>query len=312
MVSSMLTDYSIIIPVFKLLGNKYIEQLLQSIAYQTHKPLEVHIVSGDSRQGRSINYGVSACKTKYIATLDDDSIIDDSMLFEKLVKAMEADSTIGIGGASCLIPPDASPLQKKAMKEIPRRFFPVQKENVDSDMVQHPCLIMERDYFNGIGGEDESLVRGLDPVLRKKGRDGGKRVVIIADTWVYHALPSSIGGIMEMYYRNGRGSGFALRFYPEKILELSDGYDKGVFVEKRPMPFRMIRRIGYILFSLLCFKLIRFLMEISYTAGLVKEYLSPGYTLKKPEIDSIKTSEKTGYPFKLIIHEVSLVEEKTF
>ncbi|HBC86813.1 MAG TPA: hypothetical protein DCZ94_07660 [Lentisphaeria bacterium] len=302
----MNSDYSIIIPVFKLAGNKYINQLLQSIAEQAHRPLEVHIVSGDSRQGRSINYGASVSKTKYIATLDDDSIIDDASLFEKLVKAMESDTTIGIGGASCLIPGDASPLQKKAMREIPRRFFPVQKNNIDSDMVQHPCLIMEREYFNRIGGEDESLVRGLDPVLRKKSRDAGKRVVIIADTWVYHALPSSIWEIMKMYYRNGRGSGFALKYYPEKILELTDGYDKGSFVEKRPVSYRFIRRVIYVLTSLMNFKFIRFLMEISYTAGVIKEYLYPGYTLKKPEIDGISTSEKAGYPFKCILHEVKL------
>ena len=173
-------------------------------------------------------------------------------------------------------------------------------------MVQHPCLIMEREFFTRIGGEDESLVRGLDPVLRKRARDAGKRVVIIADTWVYHALPGTLGGIMKMYYRNGRGSGFALRFYPEKILELSDGYDKGAFVEKRPMPYRIVRRIGYILGSILTLKFIRLAMEVSYTAGLIKEYLAPGYTLEKPEIQNISTSEKEGYPFKYYLHEVRL------
>ncbi len=302
----MNADYTIIVPVFKLEGNKYIKQLFQSISSQTNKPLEIHIVSGDSRQGRAINYGVSVSSTKYIATLDDDSIIDDTELFDKLMRAMEADPTIGIGGASCLIPQDASPLQKRAMKEIPRRFFPVQEKNVDSDMVQHPCLIMEREFINKIGGEDESLVRGLDPVLRKKARDAGKRVVIIANTWVYHALPGTVAGIMKMYYRNGRGSGFALRFYPEKILELSDGYDKGTFVEKRPMPYRIIRRMGYIIGSLLNIKFIRFLTEVSYTAGVLKEYLLPGYTLKKPDIADIRKSEMNGYPFKCWLHEVSL------
>lgn len=302
----MNAGYSVIIPVAKLEGNQYLEDILKSLSTQTLMPVELHLIVGDPRQGRAINFGAKAVKTKYLATLDDDSIIDDNDLFRKLVAAMEADDTIGIGGAACIVPEKASSLQKRATKEIPRRFFPVQKENVDSDMVQHPCLIMKTDFFATIGGEDEELVRGLDPVLRKKARDAGKRVVIIADTWVYHGLPGTISKIMKMYYRNGRGSGFAMRFYPEKVLELSDGYDKGAFVEKRPLPFRIWRRIYFLLYSILTLKFIRLLTEISYVAGVVKEYVSPSYTLAKPEIKSIDSSEKPGYPFNLIIHQIKL------
>jgi len=302
----MSAGYSVIIPVAKLEGNQYLPDILKSLSAQTLKPAELHLIAGDPRQGRAINFGAKAVKTEYLATLDDDSIIDDNDLFRKLVTAMDADETIGIGGAACIVPENASSLQKRAMREIPRRFFPVQKENVDSDMVQHPCLIMKTDFFLKIGGEDEELVRGLDPVLRKKARDAGKRVVIIADTWVYHGLPGTISKIMKMYYRNGRGSGFAMRFYPNKILELSNGYDKGAFVEKRPLFFRIPRRIYFFLYSLLTFKLIRFLTEISYVAGVVKEYFSPSYTLVKPEILSIESYEKPGYPFKIIVYEVKL------
>lgn len=304
----MSADYSVILPVFRIEGNKYLDRLLASLATQELKPIEVHIVSGDPRQGRAINHGAAAASTKYIATLDDDSIIDSPDLFARLVAAMEADPTIGIGGASCLIPPNAAPLQKKAMREIPRRFFPVQQTNVDSDMVQHPCLIAEKEFFFKIGGEDEMLVRGLDPSLRKRARDAGKRVTIIADTWVYHALPETIRGIMKMYYRNGRGSGFALRFYPEKIIELTDGYDKGAFTERRPLPFRIARRLWNLFSSVLTGKYIRLLAEVSYTLGVLKEYSRPAYSMEKPLIASIRASEKTGLPYKCVMHETILAE----
>jgi len=206
----------LIIPVLKLEDNPYLASILESLSKQTLPPEAVHLVVGDRRQGRAINYGVSQSDTEYIGTVDDDTQIDDPELFRKLIDAMESDDSIGMGGAACLIPDFASDFQKKAMKQIPRRFFPLQKENIESDMVQHPCLVMPRKLFLDIGGEDEELIRGLDPVLRKKVRDAGKKVMIIADTWIYHLIPDGFWKVVKMYYRNGRGSGYAARNYPQR------------------------------------------------------------------------------------------------
>ncbi|MCK5845757.1 MAG: glycosyltransferase, partial [Victivallales bacterium] len=197
------TDYTIVIPVLRLDGNPHLENILDSLGEQSLPPDTAIIVAGDKRQGRAINFGVSKAETTYIGTVDDDTMIDDPELFRKLVDALNAVPTIGIAGASCAIPDSASAFQKRAMREIPRRFFPVQKNTVDSDMVQHPCLLMPRELFLEIGGEDEELIRGLDPVLRKKVRDAGKRVAIIADTWVYHLIPDGLWKVVKMYYRNG-------------------------------------------------------------------------------------------------------------
>ncbi len=301
------SEYSIVIPVVKLEGNLLLENLLSKISGQTLLPKEVHLVVGDPRQGRAINFGAGKINSRYFATLDDDSIIDDKDLFRKLLDAMDADPGIGIGGASCLIPKDASPLQKRAMREIPRRFFPVQPRNTPSDMVQHPCLIMETDFFRAIGGEDEDLVRGLDPVLRKKARDAGKNVSIIADTWVYHGIPDSLAGIAKMYYRNGRGSGFASRNFPDRIIELSDGYDNGFFIERRPLPFRIARRVWNLALCILGFEFVRLVTEIAYAAGLLKEYFFPRYSREKPQVKSIESSEIPRKGFKLFVHKVKLV-----
>ncbi len=297
--------YSLIIPVLKMEGNPYLDSILASLAEQTLLPEAVHLVIGDRRQGRAINYGVSKANTKYIGTVDDDSQIDDSELFKKLIDAMEADSSIGMGGAACIIPDFASKFQKKAMTQIPRRVFPVQKTHIDSDMVQHPCLVMLRELFLGIGGEDEDLIRGLDPVLRKKVRDADKRVTIIADTWIYHLIPDGFWNVVKMYYRNGRGSGYASRNYPERVLELSDGYDKGSFVERRALPFRVFRRLFSLFLSVLTFKSIKVATDIAYMFGVFKEKVSPSY-IEIPKVQGIKTETQDGYPFKLFVHRVTL------
>jgi glycosyltransferase involved in cell wall biosynthesis len=297
--------YSIIIPVLKMDGNPYLDSILESLKEQTFKPEAVHLVAGDRRQGRAINYGVKQSNTKYIGTVDDDTQIDDPELFRKLIDALENDSSIGMAGAACEIPESASKFQKKAMRQIPRRFFPVQKENTDSDMVQHPCLVMRRDLFLSIGGEDEELIRGLDPVLRKKVRDAGKRVAIIANTRIYHLIPDGLIKVMKMYYRNGRGSGYASRNYPGRVIELGDGYEKGEFTEKRPFIFRVFRRILSLLLSIIKMQFIKVAADSAYILGVIKEKLFPSY-IKIPEVKRIKTEERSGYPFRLFVHSVEL------
>ncbi|MEA2012473.1 MAG: glycosyltransferase [Verrucomicrobiota bacterium] len=304
-----LEKYSIVIPVRTMEGNPYLENILDALAKQTYRPEAVHLVVGDKRQGRAINYGVQQVLTKYIGTVDDDTEIDDPKLYEKLIKAMEADVSIGMGGAACPIPEHASNFQKKAIKEIPRRFFPVQYKNIDSDIVQHPCLVMPTKLFRAIDGEDEELIRGLDPVLRQKVRDAGKRVTVIADTWVYHLIPDSFVKLLIMYYRNGRGSGFAGKYYPEKILELTDGCKKDIFKKKRSLFYRILRRFLRLFSSLLKLKSLKFSTDIAYSAGVIKERMHPDYVLEPPEIEEIKMREKKNYPYKLFVHDVFLKEK---
>ena len=81
--------YSLIIPVLKMEDNPYLENILSSLSEQSLKPQEVHLVVGDKRQGRAINYGVKQSSTEYIGTVDDDTMIDDPELFAKLLDTME-------------------------------------------------------------------------------------------------------------------------------------------------------------------------------------------------------------------------------
>jgi len=264
---------SIIIPVADDSRNDFLASLLKSLETQDYPSFEVILVIADKRQGRAINYGVSQSKAKWIVTMDDDTQVFDDSLLTKLVKAMEDNPTIGMGGAACHIPESASAFQKKAMKEIPRRYFPLQQDHVDSDFVQHPCLIIERSFFLKIGGEDEELIRGLDPALRQKVRGFNKRVTIIANTSVAHLLPDGFIKVFNMYRRNGRGSVFAHRFYSDRIYELTDGYDKGNFVEKRPLSYRVIRKLAVFVTNFIKANWIRQAMDIAYILGWIEGWL---------------------------------------
>lgn len=303
-------DYSITIPVLRLEGRpkEMVQDLLRALESQSVVPSQVHLVVGDRRQGRAINHGMSASSAPYVATLDDDSFIDDHELFKKLLVAMEEDSSLGMVGGACAIPEWASTFQKKSMKQIPRRFFPVQDKTIDSDMVQHPCLLMRKDVFEKIGGEDEELIRGLDPVLRKKVRDLGLRVAVVAETWVYHLLPDGLMKLLKMYYRNGVGSGYAQKHFPDRVLELSDGYDGGEFVERRAWVWRVSRRFAGLFSGLLGGKWIRFLTDIAYGLGVLSERLWPSPDPKVPEVKGITEENWTGFSFPVIIHRVELGE----
>jgi len=247
--------------------------LLGSLRHQTFKSFEVRLMLLDPRQGRAINRAVSAARGDIIITLDDDTQMGHPRVLENLVKALDADPTLGIAGASTISEPDASWFQRTACRQIPRRHFPVVDRVVDSDMVQHPCLAMRKAVFQEVGGEDEELIRGLDPLLRHKVREAGYRVVIIPYTWVSHPLPESIRRIFRMYYRNGRGSAFAARHFSDRIYELTDGTPGMRFAPQRPKAYRALRYPVRMMGSILSLQWIKLVSEVGYLLGHLTESL---------------------------------------
>ena len=93
------------------------------------------------------------------------------------------------------------------------------------------------------------------------------------------------------------------------MLELSDGYDKGEFVEKRALIFRVIRRFASLALSILKCRFIKAAVDISYGLGVLKEKLIPSY-IDIPVVKNIETEsdDKEKYPFRLFIHHVYLEE----
>ncbi len=176
---------SIIIPsLYFNERNENIKNLIQIIENQTFKDIEVIFVIGDNRQGRAINRGARKAKGEILVIMDDDTMLGDNKVIENLYDALIKHPDYGLVGAACEIPFQANVFLKNALKQIPRRYFPTQKKDRESDMVQHPCLAIRKDLFFQIGGEDEDLIRGLDPILRYKVKISGYKVIIVKNTWI--------------------------------------------------------------------------------------------------------------------------------
>ncbi len=265
---------TVIIPTRAGDRNGRLARVEADLARQRFRDFEVIEIIGENRQGRAINRAARLARGEFLITLDDDSELYQTDIFDRLLAAMEADPAIGIAGTSTLPGPGSSAFQHLAVKEVPRRYFPIVRTTVDSDMVQHPCMAMRRDVFLALGGEDEELIRGLDPLVRYKFRKAGYRVAIVADTWISHPLPEDIGSIARLYFRNGRGSAFAQRTHPERIYELTDGFDGargGTFRSRRPLWFRALRYFGRMYLSVLGLKIVRLTTDCAYLAGYAWE-----------------------------------------
>jgi len=263
---------SIVIPTRDGERRGLLGRLLADLARQTLPAFEVLLVIGDHRQGRAINRGVELARSEVIATMDDDTVLGHDDLLERLLSTLGSDPAIGMVGASTVAPPGSSRFQRAACRQIPRRSFPVQSEVVDSDMVQHPCLAMRRDRFLEIGGEDEDLIRGLDPILRHKVRQKGWRVVIAPGCWVGHPLPEGLRSVLRMYFRNGRGSAFAQRNHPDRIIQLDAGFRGDRFAVRRGLLRRGARHPVRFLGLVLRGHWIGAAAQLAYLAGYGREW----------------------------------------
>ncbi len=265
---------TVVIPTRAGDRNGRLARLEADLARQRFRDFEVIEIIGDDRQGRAINRAAGLARGAFLITLDDDSELHQRETFGRLLAAMEADPAIGIAGTSTLPEPRASAFQRLAVTEVPRRYFPLVRATVDSDMVQHPCMAMRRDVFLALGGEDEELIRGLDPLLRHKFRGAGYRVAIVAGTWISHPLPEDLGSIARLYFRNGRGSAFAQRTHPERVYELTNGLEGArgrPFAPTRPRWFRALRYAGRVYLAVLGCRIVRLTADVAYAAGYAWE-----------------------------------------
>ncbi len=275
---------TIVIPTLDGDRDGKLPALLRSLRRQTYQNFEVRLALLDPRQGRAINRAVRSGRGDVIVILDDDTQLGHRWIIEALVRTLDCDPSIGIVGASTVPSPDSGWFQHAACRQIPRRYFPVVDRIVDSDMAQHPCLAIRREVFEEVGGEDEKLVRGLDPLLRHRVRQAGYRVVIAPYTWVGHPLPDSIIRIFRMYFRNGRGSAFANRHFPDRIFELSDGTPMKAFPPQRPFLYRVLRFHLRMISSILALRWIKLVSEAAYLGGYLWEFMAGSRDL--PEVPS--------------------------
>jgi GT2 family glycosyltransferase len=264
---------SVVVPTSDAYRGGYFPKLLVQISLQDFSDFELIVVRGDPRQGRAINVGAALARGEYLLTLDDDTSLPDPKTFSKLVAFMETDPDIGLAGGNNVIPPDANPLVRRVMRELPRRSWEPVREIVDSDLAEHPCLIMRTAEFKAVGGENELVPRGLDPYLRQAFRQAGKRVVVVPNVIYHHLPPNSLGGLLRQFFRNGRQAAFTNRHYPEWVIETPS--EHGPFRPRVSFPLRVLRFPVRLLSALVTGKPLWFLCELAYALGFAREWASP-------------------------------------
>jgi len=262
---------SVIIPTLDANRNDYFFQLLRQIQRQSLKVFELIVIRGDPRQGRAINIGAELSKGIYILILDDDTSLPDPETFKKLVSVMEKHPEIGIAGGNNVVPKYASSFVRRVMKEIPRRSWKPVQLITDSDLAEHPCMIMRTDEFKSVGGENELIPRGLDPYLREAFRRAGKQVVVVPSVIYHHLPPNSLAKLLHQFYRNGIQAAYTNRYFPQWVIETPS--EHGSFQPYTPLPKRILHFPIRLFKALIKGKPLWFLCEVAYAFGFLHDLL---------------------------------------
>jgi len=260
-------NLSVVIPTSDAYRGGYFLKLLSQIGCQDYSNFELLVVRGDPRQGRAINTGASLAQGKHLLTLDDDTSLPDPETFSKLAAVMEAHPEIGIAGGNNVIPSDASAFVRRVMREIPRRSWSPVKKITDSDLAEHPCIIMRTAEFKSIGGENELIPRGLDPYLRLAFREAGFRIVLVPGVIYHHLPPDGWRKLLKQFFRNGRQAAYANRYYPQWVIETPSKH--GTFVLRIPLWQRILRYPLRLLSALATGHWVWLISQIFYGAGFL-------------------------------------------
>lgn len=210
---------SVVVP--SLTGD--VDGVVASIARQSLTPDEVEVVAGVSPSGRARNIGASRTSAPVLVFVDDDARLGDDDTLARLVEPL-ADPTVGAVGTAKLIPPGSSVFQRCVARQVPRIVHPVVDRLAESTLpldrlgytdVTTTCCAVRREVFDGLGGFDEGLVRGVDSEFFYRMAGAGFRLVQAAGTWVHHPAPASIGRLWSKHFRYGTGFAQEVRRHPQ-------------------------------------------------------------------------------------------------
>src|SRR3954467_1136586 len=190
-----------------------VEPLLASVRRQTLQPSEIEVVRGVRPNGRARNQGVARTSAPLLMFVDDDALLGDEQVIERLVTPLLADPSIGVTGASKLLPLDACWFQRWVAREVPRITHPIVDQPLESNPdppsfyceITTTCCAMRREVFDAAGGFDPALLRGVDTEFFVRVRrigDGRSqsispppspipyyRFMLVPHTWAYHPAP---------------------------------------------------------------------------------------------------------------------------
>jgi hypothetical protein len=194
-----------------------------------------------------------------------------------------------MAGASIETPPESSAFQRKAALQFPRFNTPVVDEVVDSDFACHGCCAIPRAVFEEIGREREDIVRGLDPDIRVRLRKASYRVVLAADTRIFHPLPDGWKKLLKIFFRNGMGSAYAQKFQPASVYETHEKLNDGDSLPNTTLAYRIGRYPFRLCKAFLFGQFMRFWAYVSYALG----YVWGWFTVSEMDADKSASSVST-------------------
>ncbi len=214
------------------------DALLSALARQTLRPAEVEVVRQVRPNGRARNLGVARTRSPLLVFIDDDALPGDERLLERLVAPLLEDETIGVTGASKLLPPGAPWFQRWAAREVPRIVHPVVEAPLESNPdppsfyceITTTCCAMRREVFERAGGFDETLLRGVDTEffvrvrrMTVAGSAGGEhrppdryRFILVPHAWTYHPAPATLRALLRKQFLYGYGHAQEVRRDPSR------------------------------------------------------------------------------------------------
>ncbi|MFC1590608.1 glycosyltransferase [Candidatus Omnitrophota bacterium] len=268
---------SIIIPSTDGYRDGNVPRLMDAIKRQDFKGIEIVVVKGVSPGSEARNEGARRAKGRFLVFIDDDVKIDRDDLITNLVKTLEEDPKIGMAGAPMVVPEDATFFQKRTIEECSWAYSPVIDKTRDSDLVCHACQAIPRRLYLELGGENPELLRGEDAEFHNRMREAGYRIVLAANTGVYHPPYRDLPALVKERFMSGFLGARDQVYYPHLIFEYGSGYTKE-FRRKYAFSIRIMRFIfNRIIFSVLRLRFIRLIFYVSYGAGRISGLLVFGF-----------------------------------
>jgi len=216
--------------------------LRMALQVQTRPVDEIEVVRSVRPNGHARNVGIARTHGEFLVLIDDDARPGHPELIANLMSVLEADGSIGVAGASRLIPPDSSRFQRWTAREVARIENPIvhtlletnpEPENNFYCGITTTCCALRRDVFDRLGGFDEQLLQGVDTEFFVRVRRAGYRLVLVPDTWVYHPAPGTWRALLRKHFRYGIGHAQEVALDPTRASGL----------ERRPLVYLLFRTL---------------------------------------------------------------------
>lgn len=202
--------------------------VLAAVKCQTRHADEVIVVHGISPNGLARNQGVAQSTAEWLLFVDDDAVLGHPELIERLFIAAQQPDVVIVGSAR-ILPVDASLFQHAVANQVARIVHPIVARNTVTNPdppsfycdITTTCCLMSRTSFDVVGGFDAQLHRGVDSEFFVRARrtphqNGEGNILLVADTWVYHPAPATIGALWRKHIAYGIGHAQEVRRDPTR------------------------------------------------------------------------------------------------